>query len=290
MPPAEPAGLPGGLVCRPLTAADITGALALSGQAGWNQIADDWVYMIGRGPGWACATATGEIVATALTLPYGNRFGWIGMVLVAAPWRRRGIAASLLRACIDSLLNLGLTPGLDATAAGRQVYLGLGFRDAYPLTRYRADRPEIAGEHGVDIPVHQMTGADLENIRHIDRRAFGADRHNLLHALLARAPAHGLLTGDGLAHGLARHGATATQLGPIVAGDVDHAIAVAAAGLATIPGPVLIDVADRHLSFRTWLESAGFRPQRRFMRMLHGRSEPFDDPARVFAIAGPELG
>ena len=38
------------------------------------------------------------------------------------------------------------------------------------------------------------------------------------------------------------------------------------------------------------LKDAGFSPLLTFFRMIHGRSEPYDDPARIFAVARPELG
>ena len=39
-----------------------------------------------------------------------------------------------------------------------------------------------------------------------------------------------------------------------------------------------------------FLEARGFSAVRPFTRMLHGRSTRFDDPARTFAVLGPEFG
>jgi hypothetical protein len=39
-----------------------------------------------------------------------------------------------------------------------------------------------------------------------------------------------------------------------------------------------------------WLQTLGFAAERPLTRMVHGTSAAFDDPARLFAIAGPELG
>jgi hypothetical protein len=38
------------------------------------------------------------------------------------------------------------------------------------------------------------------------------------------------------------------------------------------------------------LQTLGFAAERPLTRMVHGTSAAFDDPARLFAIAGPELG
>jgi hypothetical protein len=87
-----------------------------------------------------------------------------------------------------------------------------------------------------------------------------------------------------------RDGRTCAQIGPVVAEDAATATALTMAALASITGPVCIDVGDRHSSFVGSLKDAGFSPLLPFIRMIHGRSDPYDDPARIFAVAGPELG
>ena len=57
------------------------------------------------------------------------------MVLVTAAQRRQGLARWLLRDCIERLTRRQLVPVLDATPAGRSVYSGLGFRDAWSMRR-----------------------------------------------------------------------------------------------------------------------------------------------------------
>ena len=126
--------LPSGISARPLTEADLDAALALSLEAGWNQLAADWrlFLQVGRA---ICLTRNGQTVATAAVLPYGSRFAWISMVLVTAAERRQGLARWLLRHCVDDILQHGLVPVLDATPAGRTVYLNLGFRDTWGMHR-----------------------------------------------------------------------------------------------------------------------------------------------------------
>src|SRR5437762_743973 len=97
-----------GLVERPLQLADIPAAWRLSTEAHWDQTSEDWRLMIARAPlqgdaALGLATPAGQLVASAMTLAYGDRFGWISMVLVTEPWRGRGLASGLLRRCIDSL-------------------------------------------------------------------------------------------------------------------------------------------------------------------------------------------
>jgi hypothetical protein len=61
------------------------------------------------------------------------------------------------------------------------------------------------------------------------------------------------------------------------------------AGLA-IGGPVCLDLGDQHPAVQRWLRDQGFAEVTTFARMIQHRSTPFDDPARIYAIAGPELG
>ena len=89
---------------------------------------------------------------------------------------------------------------------------------------------------------------------------------------------------------LGRDGRTASQLGPLVAENAAIAQALLARGLAALDGPVYIDLADAQAPVRAWLAERGFAAQRPLTRMLLRRPTGFDDPARTFAVAGPELG
>src|SRR6266511_3739364 len=110
-------------------------AAALVREAGWNQVAADWRIFLDLGRVYAVRTGAGRVIATAATLPYGGRFAWISMVLVAGEYRRRGLASRLMRRCIEELTAAGLVPVLDATPAGRAVYGALGFEDAWGFHR-----------------------------------------------------------------------------------------------------------------------------------------------------------
>ena len=81
---------------------DLDGALALSAEAGWNQVAADWRLMLRLGSGFAVRD-DGRVVATALALPYPPAFGWVSMVLVHAPYRRRGLATRLVERATAAL-------------------------------------------------------------------------------------------------------------------------------------------------------------------------------------------
>ena len=264
----------------------------LSSLIGWNQAQGDWDYVLAHGDGIGRMTPDGNLAATAMALPY-DRFAWVCLVLVAPDYRRRGLATRLMNAVIERQEAAGRVPGLDATPDGREVYRQIGFQDIYRLGRYRADAVLPAADPlAGDLAIRPLTEADLKTVAPVDLRLFGADRMPLLRHLVGRVPVAGLgaWRGDELAgYILARDGREATQVGPLAAADDAVAQALAAAALATVQGPVYMDVADARPGFIGWLEARGFALQRPFIRMYRGQNTGFDDPAWLYAIAGPEL-
>ena len=90
-----------------LSPAEMDDVGALVREAGWNQIETDWRIFLELGHVYAAQTVRGRIVATTATLPFGGRFAWISMVLVAGDYRRRGLATRLMRRAMDDLVAAG---------------------------------------------------------------------------------------------------------------------------------------------------------------------------------------
>jgi GNAT superfamily N-acetyltransferase len=285
------------LALKPLSPADAQEAETLVREAGWNQTSADWRLMIENGDAVGFFTAQGpsrRLIATALSLPFGAEFAWISMVLVARQWRRRGLASALLKDRIGAIRARGMVPVLDATEAGRQVYLRLGFQDIYRLSRFSGEAPSLPPMPPLSVPLRPMNEADLGSVIAWDAEQFGADRGAVLRALHRRAPelAWRAVGSDGAMAGysLGREGRVAMQVGPLLANDGVIAEALATAAIGRIEGPFFIDVCDRHEAMVDWLGRIGLRRQRGFVRMAYGRDRLFDNPAAIFAIAGPELG
>lgn len=275
---------------RPLAEADINDCLRLVAEAGWNQTANDWqtIFEIGETCG---LFDDGTLIATAAIVLHGP-VGWVCMVLVTPSAQRRGHATRLLNWAGKRLDELGLTPGLDATPAGRQVYVQLGYNDIYPITRMQCDAPLPHAAENTDVSIRPLTADDLDAMLALDKDAFGLDRAALLTSLIRRRPdlACGVFDGDTcLGFALAREGRRATQVGPVVARDERLAIALVNHVLDTSDGSVFIDVPDLHTDLRAILEARGFTAQRPFTRMLRGKTEAFDDNRLVFALTGPEF-
>jgi GNAT superfamily N-acetyltransferase len=271
---------------------DVTDCVRLSSEPGWNQVGADWRLMIALGDAFGLFDG-GRLVASGLTVPFGSDFGWISMILVTEAYRRRGLATRLMRRCMDTLMEHGLTPALDATPEGRQVYLGLGFKDVYRLSRFVAETPRtLVATAPPGVTLRPMDERDLPAVIAYDRGRFGGARDGIIEVLFHRtaALAHVAESGGRLrGYALGRDGRMCDQVGPVVAEDEATAQALVAAALAQTDGPVCLDVPDRHAALIGALGAAGFAYLLPFIRMIHGRSEPYDDPARIFAIGGPEL-
>ena len=299
------------MTVTPLTRGDLAAAGRLVIGAGWNQVEADWNLFLEQGEVLALRAAGGALVATAAVLPYPGGFGWISMVLVEKAWQRQGIAGRLLRECIAWLSARHLIPVLDATPAGRAVYLGLGFCDGWAITRWRrvvdashggaassAARmaltpPPCAPPPPATDAVHRFAEHDWPDVLALDQSAFGADRTALLQRLHARSTEFACVVrreGRLCGYLLGRDGRHATQLGPLAASDEAAARNLIEHAIARIRGTLVIDALDQHHLLAQCLQTHGFAVERPFTRMLLGRDTPFGEAARTFAIAGPELG
>lgn len=275
-----------------LTAADIPDCMSLSTEAGWNQNDNDWRRILASGEAYGLRDRD-TLIASSAILPYGSSFGWICMILVTGGERRRGHAMRLMQNCIERLEQRGLIAGLDATPAGRTVYLQLGFEDIYPLSRLYAAQVSIERNPPAGAAIEPLSATDWPRVLYYDAAAFGGDRASLLIALQHDRPDLAFVArreGALVGYAFGREGRFATQIGPIVADTPDVARDLSLATLGSIRGPVMIDVPDHQREFYSWLVQCGFEKQRGFTRMLQGRSKPFDRPHLIMAITGPEFG
>ena len=270
----------------------LAGCLALSQAANWNQNAADWQLMLEFGRGYGLSLGDGTLAATTITLPYGDRFAWVAMVLVLPEHRRKGYATQLLKRALADLAKVGRAAVLDATPAGHDVYAAEGFRDTWGFKRYSLPASKPAAD--LETPgVRAIEPRDWVQIAALDADAFGADRMSVLKNLAMRLPQAALVCErGGLVAGfvLGREGREACQLGPLVARDAETAHALLAAGLAKVGAPVYLDLVDRDAAPAAWLQARGFAFQRPFTRMVHGTERAPGNALLVYCPAGPELG
>lgn len=275
-----------------LTANELADADALVKEAGWNQTEADWRTFLDFGTVHAMRDK-GKVIATAATLPYGGKFAWISMVLISGYYRRQGLGTTLMRRCLDELTAKGLTPVLDATPAGRDVYVGLGFQDSWGYKRLLLADRKVVPSLETNIAVEAISDSSWKELCAYDATSFGADRSNVLSRLRGRLPeAEFCIWRGGHIAGflLGRMGRRAAQLGPLVAESEEIACALLAQALETVSAPVYIDFIDDKPLTARFLATAGFVAERPLTRMLLNRNTAFQDIAQTYAVAGPEFG
>ncbi len=284
---------------RALQVDDLQDALALSTSAGWNQRLDDWRLLrsVARGGSFAAVSGT-KVVGTAMAIDYG-RFAWIAMMLVEPAHRGRGLGARLLEAAMAAVAA-DLPIRLDATPAGRGLYLKYGFEDEAMLTRSvapagRAVVPAIAG----GAAVRALTAADLPEVTRADAAVFGGDRGAVLQWALEQAPQYArVVDGDSgpPQYCFGRPGRLFEQVGPVVAANDVSARALVIAALLSAEGrAVVVDAFQARGAFTEWLRGCGFEGERPLFRM--GRrpraaaqlAPPRSGLPLEFAILGPDL-
>ena len=267
-------------------------ALALSNEANWNQVADDWAMMITAGEAIGFQDTGGRLIASALTLPYGDQFGWISMVIVTQLRQKQGLATRLLNSCIQRLEDKHLVPLLDATPAGENVYRPLGFLPHFGFERWEHEAVENISQTATQR--NNKTGMlekfDPSEIIEKDRKIFGGDRRTIIESLIERSSEFSAVAENNGGFLLGRDGRTATHIGPISANSPKTAIALLNHALTKLSGKVFIDACNHQNKFIVQLEKHGFRRQRPFLRMAKGYTNKLGQPEKMFAMAGPELG
>lgn len=272
---------------RRFVPSDIVQGLELCRIAGWNQLEADWKCLLAAAPeGLFSAVEDGRVWGTASAVLHPPSLGWIGMILVHPEKRGRGIAATLMDACISHLRAKGVgTIKLDATELGRPVYLKLGFRDEQPLHRM-----VLECELASDAPRNRTQPPAW--FHDFDRSAFGADRSGTLSHLIQCGEAEFFQSpGGDCAAVFLRHGFHATFLGPVVATSRNEAkTAIQRLLSRTHSNRIVADVFPEHPESRRLFEELGFRTDRRLMRMALGESTLAGFSPQTFAAAGFEWG
>jgi len=203
----------------------------LSHRSGWNQtqtdlsdltkLDTDGCFLASLG------TPQGRIsLGTGLVLPVGQSLAWIGMILVHPEVRRQGIARAIMEQCLDyALLGKGYTVnGLDARAAGREVYQTMGYRSSFRVWRCQLDL-ETATRELPDLSGVQRLDTCEQAIVYEAARKF-YDRKDVLRTLYHRYPDGCFLrrrNGAPAGYVFSRPGRLYPAVGPLIADDPDIA-------------------------------------------------------------------
>ena len=153
----------------------------------WNVSKSDIKCMFSYEPnGCFIAEVKGLPAAHVFTVNYGN-VGWVGLLIVKAEYRKKGIATLLTKKAIDYLVHCGVeTVKLEAVPEIADLYRKLGFLDEYDSLRFMGKSRAT-----VSIQSDSATSFEKERISEIaefDAAYFGADRTRVLMSLYQENP------------------------------------------------------------------------------------------------------
>ena len=202
----------------------------------------------------------GKVIGTVTTTSYGTALAWIGMMLVHPERRRQGIATALMDQAISYLQSTGVECiKLDATPTGKAVYERLGFQSEWMFHRWQGNG--LATDES-----SWQVSAEAVEIPSSDLTAFGCDRTQWLQ----KVGNDSLVVSRADGFGMARKGAAATYLGPVMATDERAATQILSSLLRCICGPVYWDIPAPNEDALLTATAFGFQPVRELTRMELG--------------------
>ena len=281
---------------RVMTKQDIPAGLRLNTLSGWNQTSADWERFLVSSPrGCFVMEGGNNVVGTAATICYENRFAWIGMVLVDPEYRKQGIGTQLLNKTIEHLDHSNIsTIKLDATPLGKPLYAKLGFVNEFEIERWVLKRPPGTISTIPSTPPAPLAEDQQQEIFTLDRKCFGADRSFLLRSLCDQAPELALTAwqnGVPPCFAFGRHGLFADHLGPCMATSRAAAENLVREFLTRSSRDILIvDCIKSNPGVVESLAAIGFVPSRPLTRMVRGANAYPGRPDSLWAILGPEFG
>lgn len=252
---------------RPLGVRDLDACLDLAEDRRRGREDAKWRLLLELGGGKGIDTPNGGLAGTVFHTEVTPGIGAIGMLVVARRHGGRGLGRRLMEAALSAAGDT--TVFLYATDAGRPLYGKLGFRVVDQLIPHTG----VFRPSGSPAPtgVRKATPADRPDLAELDRRAFGADRSDLLRRLprfadrLVVSPNGYAATWDNL--GTAHVGPMAADAAPTAHALLDAVLTgttTARVDLHSAAAPVLAG----------WLAARGLTAQRPSPLMVRGRDLP----------------
>ena len=282
------------VVIRAMTAEDIPVADAICVAAFQNAsyASELALYLRLQPDGWLLALSDGSPVGTVGAVEYDN-FAYIGLMAVHPDAQHQGIGRALMERLLDQLRARGCPMALlDASNAGWPLYTSLGFVVDDTASVFTggsiADgaRADFSDIHIV--PIHPN---ELPALAAFDTPRFGADRSNVLAALLADLPDRAFLARAAAGEIVGFLYAQPRRIGPWVAATPDAAEALLARALA-LPfegGPVAL-APTANTDAAPLLARYGFVEQRRLRHMRLWGTPSLTRRTHIFGLASFTIG
>jgi GNAT superfamily N-acetyltransferase len=276
-------------VYRPMTAADLPSAHALSVQLKWPHRLEDWAMLQRVSHGFVVLDGE-RLIGTAFTCPQGG-FATIGLVIVSDDYQGKGIGRKLMEQALDACQSR--TPVLNATLAGAPLYVSQGFVEFGRIQQHQGQ-----AQGPVPLPLadeeqcRRLRADDRAQLLALANAGSGLDRQAVLTDLLEVVEHSVGIERDGQlrAFALLRPFGRGRCLGPVIAENVEQARHLISVLLAQVPDAfVRIDIpADCGLG--QWLEQDGLKQVDTVAQMAKGTPPQASANVRQFAVVTQAIG
>jgi GNAT superfamily N-acetyltransferase len=277
---------------RPLTDPDLEAAdtiikLAFRSSAGRSR--DLQLYRRIQPDGWFVAAKEDQPVGMVGATNYGT-IAHVGLMAVHPDAQRQGIGMALMQFLLARLdqQHVPLVT-LDASEMGRPLYDKLGFVPYDETLKFE--------HHGNFANLERPSNIQSISIRELDELArwdstfFGANRHEVLQALLSFFPGRGLMLRDGTGQIAGYLFAQGNRIGPWVMRPSRNAEALLQAALALpFEGTLSLDVPEVNQDAMVLLQRYGFEQRRANRHMGRGQSESPGLRKQIYAQASLAIG
>ena len=275
---------------------DIEFAHKLTMIEGWHLIKRDIERMLNYNPsGCFIAEMKGERVGHVFSVNYGN-VGWIGLLIVRAEYRRKGIGKLLMEKAMSHLLSHKVqTIKLEAVPIIANLYRKLGFIDEYDSLRISGTSKKTASTSNLNLK--PLKKEIIKEIAKFDAEYFGANRIKVLTSLYEDYPKTCFVSYEEnkiAGYIICRKAEDGYRLGPWVCNPENPQTAK---GLLTKCVEKLQQNMKIYAAVPTVnkmaveiLREFGFEQYSKGIRMHFGKELETEHAEGMFAISGPEKG
>jgi len=263
---------------------------------GWNYAKKDIQRMFSYNPsGCFIAEMDGKRVGHVFSVNYG-KLGWVGLLIVRAECRRKGVGTSLMREAINHLLTSGVeTIRLEAVSATATVYRKLGFVDEYDSLRFLGINRKI--DSAASSNVKLLKGEMIKEVAGFDAEYFGANRIKVLSSLYHDHPKLCFVSYVGsklVGYIMCRKAEKGYRVGPWVCNPENPRASreLLTKCMETIEenAKLYVGVPAVNKKAVEILQDFGFEQYSKSIRMRFGKEIENECAKGIFSIGGPEKG
>jgi predicted N-acetyltransferase YhbS len=275
---------------------DIEFAYEMTKIEGWNYARKDIQRMFSyNSSGCFIAEMNGKQVGHVFSVNYG-KLGWIGLLIVRAEYRRKGIGTALMKEAIHYLLTSGAeTVRLEAVPKIAPIYRKLGFVDEYDSLRFLGVGRKISFANNSNVKL--LKKETMKEIAEFDAEYFGVNRIKVLSSLYHDNPKLCFASHAGsklVGYIMCRKAEKGYRVGPWVCNPENPQAAKELLMKCTEAmeenAKLYVGVPVVNKKVAEILHDFGFEQYSKSIRMYVGKKLETERISGVFAIGGPEKG